>query len=96
MFKRPKKIFAIKYYIIEIKTCILLKNNYFKQKKSFESKINAFEHKTTSWLLATFPPLVKLSNGLPLRVFFFAFGPYYEGNICVFLSRANILHCKQK
>ena len=68
-FKRPKNIFAIKYYIIEIKTlCIPLKNNYFKQnKKYFESKINAFEHKKTFWL--HFPPLVKLSNGLPLVPF---------------------------
>ena len=79
-FKSPKTFFAIKYYIIEIKTlCFALKNNYFKQKKSFESKIIAFEDKKS------FPSLVKFSSGLPLVAF--SFGPYYEGKM---------LHCKQK
>ena len=33
-FKRPKQIFPIKYYRIDIKTlCIPLKNNFFNQKK---------------------------------------------------------------
>ena len=42
----------------------------FKQKKSFESKINAFKE----WFA--------------FGAIFFAFGPYYEGNICIFLSGA--------
>ena len=75
---RPKTFFAIKYYIIEIKNP--LKNNYFKQKKSFESKINVFEDKKLPFWLH-FPPLVKLSCGLPLVPFSLRLG-----HLCLFVK----------
>ena len=88
-FKRPEKNFAIKYYIIEIKTlCIPLKNNFLALQ-------NAFEHKKTS-ILATFPPFGKLSNGLPFVPFSLPLGHTMRVTFVSFCQEQKVLHCKQK